>query len=360
MLNTSFRFSLLLASTSFLTGVAFAATPSASTFVVGLGAGIGSHKSDVTLQSLTKELAPHSIRVAYEHGDHDFAINWAVENGMEVLFFLGYGKECDATTESGRQCYADRSAKLAQQYGDKVKYYEVWNEWNGGFGLGKLGWNKPPANDAAMYTDLLRRTYKAIKAVRPDAIVVGGAIAGANEAFLTGMLDAGAGDCMDMLSIHLYVYRQGWPAHVAADAPGAAGAERFIEVATARHNLVRQKTGKDMKILVTEAGFHLNSSAGANAPERERLAAQYLTELYQRAGKAPFIEGIWWFNLKDHMRARSGLATFGLVDSKGAPRPVFAAFKAAAQGVTPPSPATRGALPPGANSATSTTDDRDH
>ena len=98
---------------------------SASSFVVGLGAGIGSRKSDVALQSLTKELAPHSLRVAYEHGDHDFAINWAAKNGLGVLFFLGYGKECDATTESGRQCYADRSAKLAQKYGDKVKYWEV-------------------------------------------------------------------------------------------------------------------------------------------------------------------------------------------------------------------------------------------
>ena len=202
--------------------------------------------------------------------------------------------------------------------------------------MGKLGWNKPPANDAAMYTDLLRRTYKAIKAVRPGAIVVGGSIAGANEAFLSGMLDAGAGDYMDMLSIHLYVYRQGWPAHVAADAPGSAGAERFIQVATARHNLVRQRTGKDMKILVTEAGFHTNFGAGVNAPAREQLAAEYVTELYKRARTAPFIEGIWWFNLKDHIREKNGaLVTFGLVRTNDTRKPAFAAFKAAAQ-ATPP------------------------
>ncbi|MGH7944224.1 MAG: hypothetical protein ACREF9_04350 [Opitutaceae bacterium] len=308
--------------------VSMTAPPSASPLVVGLGPGIGSNRSDVILPNLTKELAPQSIRVGYEHGDHDFAINWAAENGIGVLFFLGYGKECDATTESGRQCYADRSAKLAKKYGDKVQYYEVWNEWNGGFGLGKLGWNKPPANDAAMYTDLLRRTYKAIKAVRPDAIIVGGSIAGANETFLSGMLDAGAGDCMDMLAIHLYVYRQGWPAHVAADAPGATGANRFIQIATERYNLVKKRTGKDMKILVTEAGFHSFTN--------ENLAADYLTELYQRARTVPFIEGIWWYNLRDHIKAKKGeLSRFGLVDINNVRKPAFAAFKAAAQ-ATPP------------------------
>jgi len=289
----------------------------ASAFDVGLSVGAFLGTFDAAGQEFTKELGPHSIRAGYGHGKHDFVIKWATQNGKSVVLMLGYGYGVDVKTASGRQAYADRSAQLAQTYGNKVQYYEVWNEWNGGFGLGKLGWNKPPANDAAMYTDLLCRTYKAIKAVRPSAIVVGGAIAGAHEAFLRGMLDAGAGDCMDTLSLHLYVYRQGWPGHVPSDAPASVGVDKFIEVINARENLVRAKTGRTIPILVTEAGFH-----GAD----EQLGADYITELYRRSATVPFLEGIWWYQLED-----AGKGNFGLLRNNNIKKPSFAAFQAAAK-----------------------------
>ncbi|MGH8488397.1 MAG: hypothetical protein ACREXS_05900, partial [Gammaproteobacteria bacterium] len=185
-------------------------------------------------------------------------------------------------------------------------------------GLGKLGWNKPPANDAAMYTDLLCRTYTAIKAVRPSAIVVGGAIAGPNEAFLRGMLDAGAGNCMDMLSLHLYVYRQNSPGHVPSDAPASVGVDKFIEVINARENLVRAKTGKTIPILVTEAGFH-----GAD----EQLGADYITELYERSSAVPFLKGIWWYELVDNPNK----GAHGVLRNNNTKKPGFAALQAAAK-----------------------------
>jgi len=284
--------------------------------VVGLNVQQHAGTFDAAGQAFTKELGAHSIRLGYNHGNHNFGINWAAQNGKSVVFMLGYGVGCNAKTASGRQCYADRSAQLVQTYGSKVKYYEVWNEWNGGFGLG-CNWKEPPCNDAAMYTDLLCRTYNAIKAVRPSAIVVGGSVAGANERFVRGMLDAGAGDCMDMLSVHLYIYRQGWPGHVPSDAPASVGVDRFIEVINARENLVRAKTGRTIPILVSEAGFH-----GAN----EQLGADYITELYKRAQTVPFLEGIWWFQLAD---ARKG--KFGLLRNNNIKKPSFAAFQVAAK-----------------------------
>ncbi len=286
--------------------------------VVGLNVQQHAGTFDAAGQQFTKELGAHSIRLAYNHGNHDFGVNWAAQNGKSVLFMLGYGVGCNAKTASGRQCYADRSAQLVQTYGSKVKYYEVWNEWNGGFGLG-CNWKEPPCNDAAMYTDLLCRTYNAIKAVRPNAIVVGGSVAGANEPFVRGMLDAGAGDCMDMLSLHLYVYRQNWPGHVPSAAPASVGVDKFFEVINAREDLVKQKTGRTIPILVSEAGFHNNAT-----PASEQLGADYITELFKRAPSVPFLEGIWWFQLKD---AKKG--NFGLLRSNNTKKPSFAAFQAA-------------------------------
>ena len=271
---------------------------------------------DAAGQAFTRELGAHSIRLAYDHGDYDFGVNWAAQNGKSVLFSLGYGEGLIVKTASGRQAYADRSADLAWKYGSKIEYYQVWNEWNGGFGLA-CDWKQPPCNDAAMYTDLLCKTYEAIKAVRPNAKVAGGVVAGANEKFITGMLDAGAGDCMDVLDLHLYVYRQSWPGHVAANAPASVGVDKFIQVIKARQNLVRAKTGRTIPILVCEAGFH-----GAN----EQLGADYITELYRRSSTVPFLEGIWWYQLED-----AGKGGFGLLRSNNTKKPAFAAYKAAAE-----------------------------
>ncbi len=269
-----------------------------------------------THKAFTAELGAHSVRTDYPF--QKSAIEWAFQNGKRVAFMLGYARGCNPTTESGRQCYADRSADLAQEYGSKVEYYEVWNEWNGGIGLG-CNWKEPPCNDAAMYTDLLCRTYDAIKAVEPKAKIAGGAVAGANEKFIRGMLDAGAGDCMDVLSVHLYVYRQNWPGHVDADAPGSVGADKFIQVIKDRQDLVRAMAGRTIPIIVSEAGFHGNN---------DQLEVEFVTELYRRAAAVPFLEGIWWFQLKDN--PKRGTA-FGLVQSDNTKKPAFDAYQAVAR-----------------------------
>ena len=287
---------------------------------VGINAHIQKYNPDS--QAFTRELGAHSIRMAA--GKYtDFAINWAAQNGKSVVLMLGYGQGLNVKTASGRQAYADRSADLAWKYGSKIEYYQVWNEWNGGFGLA-CDWKQPPCNDAAMYTDLLCKTYEAIKAVRPNAKVAGGVVAGANEKFITGMLNAGAGDCMDVLDVHLYVYRQNWPGHVPSDAPGSVGAQKLIQVVKDRQALVRAMTGRTIPIIVSEAGYHRN---GDSTLASERRGADFITELYRQASAVPFLEGIWWFNLEDE-DSRAG--NFGLVRSDNSRKPGFAAFQAAA------------------------------
>ena len=293
--------------------------------VVGLNLQQQSGDFDAAGQAFVTELGPHSLRVGYKHGDHNFGVNWAAQRGIGVLFFLGYSQGCNPTTASGRQCYADRSAALAQTYGNKVQYYEVWNEWNGGIGLG-CDWNEPgsPCVNAPMYTDLLCRTYRAVKDVQPNAIVVGGALAGVHIDFIRRMLDAGAGNCMDMISVHVYPYSLRRAYSVPYDSSGAVGANKLIEAVTDVNNLVRQKTGKNMRVLVTETG---RTDLGRSL--NERLTTDYITELYRRAPSIPFLEGIWLFSLEDNPRRQPG---WGLLRSNNTKKPGFAAYQAAAQG----------------------------
>ncbi|MEN4474713.1 cellulase family glycosylhydrolase [Mycolicibacterium cosmeticum] len=111
--------------------------------------------------------------------------------------------------------YASFVTELAERYGTtanngdaKIAAYEIWNEPNG-----STGW--APTPDAAAYTELLKAAYTAIKAVDPDATVVGGVLgAGVTSGtstvnpvtFLEEMYAAGAEGYFDALSFHPYNY----------------------------------------------------------------------------------------------------------------------------------------------------------
>lgn len=300
----------------------------AAAFIVGLNAQIHTGTLDAAGQAFTRDLGAHSIRVSYQHGNHDFGVNWAAQNNIGVVFMLGYrGSEaCDVKTVAGRQCYANRSAALVSQYGDKVQYWEVWNEWNGNFGpYGDYADNR---TRWAEYTDLLCRTYSAIKAVRPAARVVGGVLAGGGNGpdFTAGMLAAGAGNCMDVFSVHLYPYGAG--AGNVAGQSATAGVDRFLQVLAERDAQLRAATGRVIPIIVTEAGFHMN---GDQSAARQARYAEYVTLLHQRARTAPYIEGIWWFQLEDS----GATAAFGLVRSDNTKKPAYDAFKTAASSTSP-------------------------
>ena len=300
--------------------VALSMSTSAFPAVIGLNVAQWDGKFDTAGQGFTKELGAQSLRLAYDHGDYNFGVEWASRNGKSVLFMLGYGAGLDVETASGRQAYADRSATLAATYGTKVKYYEVWNEWNGGFGLGcEWGQAGTACVDAAMYTDLLCRTYKAIKAAQPTAIVIGGATAGVDTNFISGMLDAGAGNCMDMVSAHPYVFME-TAYSVPANAPAYQGVTKFVQAITAIHNLVKTKTGKVMKVVVSEDG----RTDGGNSANRQRVAA-YLKQLYAKAQTISFLEGIWWYELEDVASHAQG---HGLLSGNNVRKPAFYAYKA--------------------------------
>jgi hypothetical protein len=99
--------------------------------------------------------------------------------------------------------------RYSVRYGDQLGGVIIWNEPNL-----SLEWGGR-APDPEAYTELLRLSYAAAHAARPDIVVLGGALApttepsgssaGMNEIdFLTRMYDAGAADYFDMLAVHTY------------------------------------------------------------------------------------------------------------------------------------------------------------
>lgn len=104
--------------------------------------------------------------------------------------------------------YVNYAVAVAQRYQGRVRYYQIWNEpnifpeWGDNFA------------DPVAFTDLLCRTYDALKAVDPDIVVISAAIAPTisldgyfgyqDLVYLQRMYDAGAGDCFDVMAAQGY------------------------------------------------------------------------------------------------------------------------------------------------------------
>ncbi len=110
------------------------------------------------------------------------------------------------------QDFVNFAAAVAERYKGRIYTYQVWNEPNI-----YPEWGEQSVNPEA-YTELLCRTYKALKAVDPEIVVINGAMAPTisltgrdlnDFIFLQRMYDAGAGDCFDIVSVQGYGLNSG-------------------------------------------------------------------------------------------------------------------------------------------------------
>lgn len=109
--------------------------------------------------------------------------------------------------------FADFARAVAERYGDRVRFYQLWNEPNTA-----LEWGNQPISPER-YTELLRLGAEAIRAADDDAVILAAALAAtidlqpeepykANNLndllFLQRMYDAGAADYFDIVSVQGY------------------------------------------------------------------------------------------------------------------------------------------------------------
>ncbi len=137
---------------------------------------------------------------------------------------------------------------VSKELAGKVGAYEIWNEPD------LKGFNEKEAT-AEDYTALLKEAYKIIKKNDPDVKVAGGALAYGNE-FLEDMLKAGAGEYMDMLSMHYYL---------GDSAPEKKARVRLDE----KREILKDFGYSDMPIWVTETGW-------ANSDVSEETQAKFI------------------------------------------------------------------------------------
>ena len=171
-------------------------------------AGFGLWRCSVPWVSVERSYGNYSMPAAVEE-----VMQTTEALGMDALIILAYGNDDlygqpDPTKPDWLQAYANYCRYVAQYFGDRVNHYEIWNEWNHA-SMGKTAPNRRSGNYYAM---ALVAASEAIKSVNPNAKIIGGAMAGHSESWLTAMMNydgnkdgkSDAWEAMDGFSFHAY------------------------------------------------------------------------------------------------------------------------------------------------------------
>ncbi|MFL5906695.1 MAG: GH39 family glycosyl hydrolase [Solirubrobacterales bacterium] len=300
--------------------------------------GVSAHRWVVDW-SLVERTPPAGGTHRYDFSRFDEMYQADVRAGIRPFVQLLNAPDWAANAEEARGPYAnpppapdhladwgDFAAAVAERY-PKAVAIEVWNEPNLTTFWGTQSSETPP--DPARYTELLKVAYDAIKEVRPDLPVVGGALSsnentspGGNISyvdFLRGMLRDGAAAHMDGVSIHAY--------------PRGQGLDRVgLVLGTVRDELAR--AGYPMPIWLTETGL---STEGEFAVDPE-AQGEGLVAIYKEVRRMGDVEAMFIHNLVpselDPHAEGSGYALLGQAQP-GAPlrpKPAFFALRRALRG----------------------------
>lgn len=238
------------------------------------------------------------------------------QNTLDPLLALDYNNRFYDNNQTpynsaGFTAFANYAKALVLHYGPQLKAVEVYNEYNGTFSTG------PCARQAACYAQLLRYTYQAVKSVRPDVTVVGGAALYADLPWFEDLFEAGGLSYMDAVSVHPYA-----PFYFfSPEAQGLEGQMQSLQTLIKSYN-----HGQTKPIWITEIGWpssfmDMNESKQANYLIRGMV-------LSLAAG----VQKIFWYDfLNDDNTSSQMEQSFGLLrqpDAAGyyTPKPAYVAY----------------------------------
>ncbi len=157
-----------------------------------------------------REIEP-AQKGAFDWSRTDRIMDQIDAHGLKVIVRLGVqpqwagGGFPEVGPPNNLQDFADYAAAVATRYKGRIDAYQIWNEPN----LAREWGNRPP--NAAEYTEMLKITYEAIKAVDPYPIIISAGLAPTTRNddvarpdtyFIQEMYDAGAKPYFDALGAH--------------------------------------------------------------------------------------------------------------------------------------------------------------
>ena len=247
----------------------------------------------------------------------DHYVRRAAAAGLDVMLILDYSNRFYDDGDRPRSAEAIegfcRYAEfVVRHFGKDVRLYEIWNEWDIGIGLPEPYRKGGLPED---YFKLLKAVHPRIKAVNSGVTVIAGASTsgGVKRGWLEKIVQLGALDYCDAVSIHSYNYSSKFP-------------ERSPEACSAWMTGVQKMLRKynndfDVPFFVTEMGWPTHVGKTGTEPE---LSASYLARLYLLARTSASFRGIWWYDFQDDgWTADHNENNFGLVRPDLTPKPAY-------------------------------------
>ncbi len=250
-------------------------------------------------------------------GRFDTCVRQAAHRGLNVLLILDYANRFYDDGDRPRspeaiEGFCRYAEFVVRHFGDDVRLYEVWNEWDIGIGLPERHNKGGSAED---YAKLLKAVYRRIKAVDPNVTVIAGAsTSGAvKRGWLEEIVKLGALDFCDAISIHSYNYSESFPQR---------GPEACSAWMTGVQEMLRNcNDGSHVPFYVTEMGWPTHVGRAGTEPA---LSASYLARLYLLARTSESFKGLWWYDFQDDgWDPEHNEDNFGLVRPDLTPKPAY-------------------------------------
>ncbi len=264
----------------------------------------------------------------FDWSHSDLVIDHAERQGLTVIARLGlvpgWARPADSASSylppDRVRDFGDYVQAFANRYGDRVAGIVIWNEPNLA-----LEWGFQPVNPED-YSQLLGAAYQRVQqSEHPDVLVLGGALAptlappGHDQAlndliYLQRMLDAGAGEVMDGLSVHAY----GWS--FPADDPPDPDIINFRRTELV-HQLLVDNGYPDIPIYITEGGWNDHPRWTRAVKPAQRI--KNTIRAYELVQKWPWAKmaALWAFRYP--WPARTYLDYFTFITTDFEPKPIY-------------------------------------
>lgn len=234
----------------------------------------------------------------------DSQVRLAQKHNIELLCIIGrvYGPKWTGSKKAfappdNMHDWNNYVEKVVSRYKGKVKYWEIWNEPDIAFKI---------KHNPLIYVELLKRAYKTIKSIDPDAKVVG--ICGSFMKFIEPVVRAGALKYMDIFSYHCYSYKYN---------PGTALPDWLNRV---KRLMGRYAENRQIPLWNTEVGVGDDRGGYITSEEDRRRICGIMARNYLIA-KATGTQRLFWFSVDFHSTYAHSIIDYRLI-----PSPVMVAY----------------------------------
>lgn len=239
-----------------------------------------------------------------------FVVN-AVSNGIQMagifLYFAPWASADGGTRKcpvKDMQYWRDYTSGVMTRYRNVIKYWEVWNEFNGSFAI-----NGTPR----IYAEMVQEAWQEARKIDPQ-IKIGMSCANFDVGFFDAAIKAGAAGHFDFIAVHPY--------ENLGDVMGGDGEPGYLSMAASlRRMLAANGQPAEMPLQITETGFQ---APVAPDPARDALQAEALVKAYVLSLAQGF-QRLFWFEARGPAYGKG--TDHGIIRKDWSPRPAYTAMR---------------------------------